>query len=248
MIIESKTVSLVSDPIDLFWCPKAGFGNSLSKLRGNSPCSNIRVLHSNVRRPIAGRSKMFWWLQHNGIGTPDIENWQQSQLLWTLIAYFTEVLNAFSVCLKHVFRPELHNQSINQSINQSELLLRQYPRRRPGSVAHQTNQCPKAEVQDSIQKRQQSIGCAGIYGGKAKSKRCVFRRLLKVAVEGADQTKRGSLFHRSGPQERKPLAPVLVLTLGTEKWIPLLDLSGWGGINGVSKAFKYSGWFSVKVL
>ena len=107
--------------------------------------------------------------------------------------------------------------SINQSINQSELLLRQYPRRRPGSVAHQTNQCPKAKSQDSVQKRQQTIGCAGIYGGKVKSERCVFWRLLKIAVEGADRTKTGGLFHRLGPPERKALVPVLALTLGTEK-------------------------------
>ena len=126
-----------------------------------------------------------------------------------------------------------------QSINQSELSLRQYPWRRPGSVVHQTNQCPKAKIQDSVQKRcQQTIGCAGIYGGKAKSKRCVFRCLLKVVVEGANRTKRRNLFHRLGLQEWKAFAPVLVLTLGTEKWIPLLDLSGWGGINGVSMAFK----------
>ena len=130
----------------------------------------------------------------------------------------------------------------------SVLLLCQYPQRRLGSVAHQTNQCPKAKIQDSVQNNQQTIGCAGIYGGKAKSKRCVFRRLLKDAVEGADQTKRGSLFHWVGPQERKALAPVLVLTLGTEMLISLFDLSEWGGTDGVNIAFKWSGWFSWKVL
>ena len=55
----------------------------------------------------------------------------------------------------------------------------------------------------------------------------VFRRLLKVAlaVEGADRTKRGSLFHRVGPQKQKALVPVLQqpkytkspCTLGTEQ-------------------------------
>ena len=75
-------------------------------------------------------------------------------------------------------------------------------------------------------------------GGGAKSKRCVFRCLLKDAVEGADQTERGSLFHRVGPQERKALAPVLVLTLGTEKLIPLFDLSEWDGTDGVNIAYK----------
>ena len=56
--------------------------------------------------------------------------------------------------------------------------------------------------------------------------------------EGADQTKRGSLFHRVGPQERKPLAAVLVLTLETEKLIPLFDLSERDGTDGVNIAYK----------
>ena len=113
--------------------------------------------------------------------------------------------------------------SCNRQIKSNLLLSRQYPQRRPGSVAHQTSQCPKAKIQDSVQKRQQTTGCAGSHGGKAKSKRYVFRRLLKDAVEGADRARRGSLFHRVGPQERKALAPVLVLTLGAEMLIPLCD-------------------------
>ena len=35
-------------------------------------------------------------------------------------------------------------------------------------MAHQTNQYPKAKIQDSVQERQQTIECAGIYGEKAK--------------------------------------------------------------------------------
>ena len=105
-------------------------------------------------------------------------------------------------------------------------------------MVHQTNQCSKAKIQDSVQKRQQTTGCAGSYGGKAKSKRYVFRRLFKNAVEGADRTKRRSLFHRVGPQQRKALSPVLVLTLGTEKLIPLFDLSERDGTDGVNIAYK----------
>ena len=37
------------------------------------------------------------------------------------------------------------------------------------------------------------------------------------------------LFQRYGSQEWKALAPVLVLTLGTDRLIPLLDLSERGG-------------------
>ena len=134
--------------------------------------------------------------------------------------------------------PYIKSNQIKSNQIEFVLLLRQYPQQRPGSVTHQTNQCPKAKSQDSVQKHQQTIGCAGIYGGKAKSKRCVFRRLLKDAVEGADRTKKGGLFHRVGPQERKALAPVLVLTLGTEKLIPFFDLSERGGTDRVNIAFK----------
>ena len=112
-----------------------------------------------------------------------------------------------------------------------------YPRR-PGSVAHQTNQSPNAKIQDSVQKLQQTTGCASSSGRKAKSERCVFRRLLKDAVEGADRTKAGRLFHRVGPQERKALAPVLVLPLGTGKLIPLFELSERDGTDGVNIAYK----------
>ena len=40
------------------------------------------------------------------------------------------------------------------------------------------------------------MGSDGIYGGKAKSKRCVFRYFLKVATELAEQTDSGRLFQR----------------------------------------------------
>ena len=40
------------------------------------------------------------------------------------------------------------------------------------------------------------MGSDGIYGGKAKSKRCVFRYFLKVATELAERTDSGRLFQR----------------------------------------------------
>ena len=57
--------------------------------------------------------------------------------------------------------------------------------------------------------------------GKDKSKRYVLRRLLKVA----EWTGSGKLFQREGAQELHALAPVLVLILGTDRVIPLFDLS-----------------------
>ena len=64
-----------------------------------------------------------------------------------------------------------------------------------------------------------------MYGGKTKSKRYVLRRLLKVATEVAERTDSGTLFQREGAHELKALAPVLVLILGMDRVIPLLDLS-----------------------
>ena len=62
-------------------------------------------------------------------------------------------------------------------------------------------------------------------GGEAKSKRYVLRCLLKVATEVAERTDSGRLFQREGAHELKALAPVLVLILGTNRVIPLFDLS-----------------------
>ena len=61
-------------------------------------------------------------------------------------------------------------------------------------------------------------------GGKAKSKRYVLRRLLKVATEVAEWTDSGRLFQREGAHELKALSPVLVLILGMDRVIPLFDL------------------------
>ena len=111
-----------------------------------------------------------------------------------------------------------HDEGFQISNLKSALLLHQYPQWRSGSVAHRTNQCPKAKIQHSVQEHQQTIGCAGIYEVKAKPKRWVFRCLLKDAVEGADWTKTGSLLHKSGATRAKALAPVLVSALETIIW------------------------------
>ena len=71
-------------------------------------------------------------------------------------------------------------------------------------------------------------------GGKAESKRCVFRYFLKVGTEMAERTDSGRLFQRDGAQEWKALAPVLVLTLGTDKTI-IIVWSQWTGRNWCGK-------------
>ena len=63
----------------------------------------------------------------------------------------------------------------------------------------------------------------------AKSKRCVLRRFLKVATDTAKWTNSSRLFQREGA-----LAPVLILTLGTDTLVPLLDLSEQDGSDAES--------------
>ena len=82
------------------------------------------------------------------------------------------------------------------------------------------------------------MGSNGIYGGKAKSKRCVFTYSLKVATEMAERTDSVRLFQRDGAQEWKVLAPVLVLTLGTDKLLSLLDLREWEGVDVASMEWR----------
>ena len=82
------------------------------------------------------------------------------------------------------------------------------------------------------------MGSDSIYGGKAKSKRCVFRYYLKVATEMAEWADSRRLFQRDGAQEWKALAPVLVLTLGTNKLLSVFDLSEREGIDVASMEWR----------
>ena len=77
-----------------------------------------------------------------------------------------------------------------------------------------------------------------IYGGGAKSKRCAFRYFLKVATEMAERTDSGILFQRDRAQEWKALAPVLVLTLGTDKLLSLFDHTEQGGSDATSMEWR----------
>ena len=66
------------------------------------------------------------------------------------------------------------------------------------------------------------------------SKRYVLRRLLKVAAEVAEWTDSRNLFQREG-QDLNALVPALVLILGTNRVIPLFDLSECDGRDAASK-------------
>ena len=58
-----------------------------------------------------------------------------------------------------------------------------------------------SKLEEIVPSHQQAMGNDGIYGGKAKPKRCVFRYSLKVATEMAERTDSRRLFQRDGEQE-----------------------------------------------
>ena len=95
-----------------------------------------------------------------------------------------------------------------------------------------------SKINEVVPQRQQVIGHAGIYGVKARSKRYVLRHFLKVETEVDEWTDSGKLFQREGAQELNDLFPALVLTLGTDKEIPLFDVSEHDGSGAASKECK----------
>ena len=82
-----------------------------------------------------------------------------------------------------------------------------------------------SKIDEADPPRQQVIGHAGVYGGKTRSKRYVLRHFLKVETEVHERTDSGKLVQTEGAQELNDLFLALVLTLGTDKAFPLLDLS-----------------------
>ena len=61
-------------------------------------------------------------------------------------------------------------------------------------------------------------------------------------------TDSGKLFQGERAQELNNLFPALVLTLGTDKVIPLCDLSERDESEVASKECRYTGCFSLRVL
>ena len=111
--------------------------------------------------------------------------------------------------------PTFTKVHIDQSISQISIVP--IPPEQVGSVAQQRNQCSTAKSKKQFRNIDgPSIGHASVYGGKAISKRCVFRCFLKVTTEMAEWTDSRRLLQRDGAQEWKALAPVLVLTTGTD--------------------------------
>ena len=82
------------------------------------------------------------------------------------------------------------------------------------------------------------MGSDGIYGGKANQRDVSSDTFLKVTTELAEWTDSGRLFQGDRTQEWKALAPVLVLTQGTDKLLSLFDLSEREEIDAASMEWR----------
>ena len=74
--------------------------------------------------------------------------------------------------------------------------------------------------------------------GERPGQNDVLRHFLKVATEVDERTDSGKVFQREGAQELSDIFPALVLTLGTDKVIPLCDLSERDGSGVASKEYR----------
>ena len=74
--------------------------------------------------------------------------------------------------------------------------------------------------------------------GERPGQKGVLRHFLKVATEVDERTDSGKLFQREGTQELNDIFPALVFTLGTDKLIPLCDLSERDGSGVASKEYR----------
>ena len=97
-----------------------------------------------------------------------------------------------------------YSQFLKERISQSNF----YSTNIPG-VARLTGATSRSvlnsKIDEVIPQHQQVLGHAGVYGGKAKSKRYVLRHFLKVATEVDERTDSSKLFQREGAQELNDL-------------------------------------------
>ena len=116
------------------------------------------------------------------------------------ISFFVSALGDIQVHLLLAFFLKSVFTNFNQSINRSKLYSANIPgkARLSGATAKSVF---NRKIEETVPQHQQAMGSDGIYGGKAKSKRCVFRYFLKIATELAERTDSDRLFQRDRAQE-----------------------------------------------
>ena len=131
--------------------------------------------------------------------------------------------------------PRIWNElTINQSINQSNFYSANIPGQEPGSVARQPNRCSTAKSRKQLSKINWPWGEIVSMGGKAKSKRCVFRYFLKVATELTERTDSGRLFQKR--QGTRVKSSSTSIGLDPRDWQTIIVVwSQWTGRNRCGK-------------
>ena len=70
-----------------------------------------------------------------------------------------------------------------------------------GATAESVSVVFNSKINEAVPQHRGAIRSVGVYGEKPKSKICVLRHFLKVAIEVAQQTDSGRLFQREGELE-----------------------------------------------
>ena len=84
-----------------------------------------------------------------------------------------------------------------QSINQSNFYIANIPGKAKLSGAT-VESVFNNKIDEAVPWHQRVNGCAGVYGGKVKSKKCVLRCFLKVGNEMAERTDSGHCYKEGG--------------------------------------------------
>ena len=142
----------------------------------------------------------------------------------------------FTMTLRTVF-----NQSINQLCIH---LLPQYPRQKPGSCSGAPAKSATTSRNPNYSPRKKNVnrqlGVQVLMEERPSQKDVPSGVAWKLLLKEPSGQKEGGAYSTECMvlAERKALAPVLVLTLGTERIISLCRLSERAGIDGVNVAFK----------
>ena len=135
--------------------------------------------------------------------------------------------------------------SINQSINQISIVP--ISPAKPGSVAQTAKSVFNSKIDGSSSVTSTSHQPCWCLRTKGQVKEMCLQMFLEGTTERAERTNNGRLFQRDGAQEWKALAPVLVLTLGTYRLIPLCDLGEQDGSDAASMEWRWTScfWWNV---
>ena len=128
--------------------------------------------------------------------------------------------------------------------------MRQYPQRRPGSVAHQTNQCPKAKnARFGPKTSRDNRVCRHLWRESQINKMCLQTSPERCCWSSWPNKEMEPIPQSGAARAKSPCTSVGLNLRDREVNIYhyLISVNG-VELTGLNIAFKWSGWFSLDVL